>query len=876
MSESNSNPVPTPTQHTPRPADDSASPDSTAAAGASSRGPADAPAHIGRYEVRAVLGEGAFGRVYHAFDPQLHRDVAIKVPHAGALTPDLRERFLREARAAATIHHPNVCPIHDVGTDGDVPYLVMHFIPGGTLAGLLTRRKAPFPPATAAAVVRKLALGVAAAHAKGVLHRDLKPANVLWDEANREVLVTDFGLARIGGETQLSKTGDILGTPAYMSPEQGRGRPDEVGPLSDVYSLGVILYRLLTGTTPFTGSVMEVLAQAQFNDPTPPSAVLPELDPALDAICLKAIAKQPADRYPSAKDFATALAGYLRGSGDGGAADDTSDTTGAWHGLAGAAGPAPDAADTARPRSTARTAIPLPPDLFPTGPVSPPQVAGWRESEHEVRSSRKPLLAAAGVALLLLVGVGIWQAFFRNSPSLSDGNVASSSGSGSPSSSQPDGTNPGGPNPTPPAPKPPESGSPGKSAVQPDWAAYKQARLTTGKFAVTAERGPKRIQAWKQAADAGDPAGMVLYGESLAQGVGVETNPEQAAEWFRKAAALNEPIAMELLGTAYDLGVGVADDAKAAVNWYRKAAEAGDPPACTTLAGFYQTAHGVTADEKAAVEWYRKAADQGYVPAILGLARCYEVGQGVPADAKAAVEWFKKAADRGDMETILDLAERYEAGRGVAMDDTESAAWFRKAADLGNGGAMARLGARYEAGRGVPRDAKMAAGWYRKGAERGDPYAMRCIGICYENGVGVEKDAKEAAGWYRKAAELGDSGAALNLGACYEKGVGVGKDGKEAVKWYRQAADAGESTAMVSLGACYQTGVGVTKDAKAAAEWYRKAADLGDSFGMYYLGMCYETGDGVVKDVKKAVEWYKKAAAQGCELSMKRLEVLMK
>ena len=269
-------------------------------------GPAP-PARIGRYEVRQVLGEGAFGRVYRGFDPELHRNVAIKVPHPHVLNAGFRERFVREARATATIHHPNVCPIHDVGTAGDVPYIVMHFVHGGTLSGLLERRKGPFPPRQAAAIARKLALGVAAAHAKGVIHRDLKPQNALWDEANREVLVTDFGLARLAGEAQLSRTGDILGTPAYMAPEQARGLQAEVGPLSDVYSLGVILYRLLTGELPFQGSTLEVLAQAQFTDPRPPSQVLPGLGPALDAICLKAMAKAAADRPPSARAFADAL-----------------------------------------------------------------------------------------------------------------------------------------------------------------------------------------------------------------------------------------------------------------------------------------------------------------------------------------------------------------------------------------------------------------------------------------------------------------------------------------------------------------------------------------------------------------------------------------
>ncbi len=271
------------------------------------------PTRLGRFEVRAVLGEGAFGRVYLAFDPQIERQVAIKVPHRAGLTPALRERFLREGRATAKIHHPNVCPVYEVGTDGDLPYIVMHFVVGGTLAGLLDRREELLSPRHALVIARKLALGMAEAHARGVIHRDLKPANVLFDKASREVLITDFGLARIGSVGDRTATGAVFGTPSYMAPEQARGKQDEVGPLSDVYSLGIILYRMLTGEVPFRGSAYQVVAQHVVADPLPPSKVNPALDPKLDALVLKAMAKKPTDRYSSAEAFAIVIADYLRG-----------------------------------------------------------------------------------------------------------------------------------------------------------------------------------------------------------------------------------------------------------------------------------------------------------------------------------------------------------------------------------------------------------------------------------------------------------------------------------------------------------------------------------------------------------------------------------
>jgi serine/threonine protein kinase len=269
---------------------------------------------IGRFELREVLGEGAFGRVFLAFDPELERPVAIKVPHGDGLTLAFRDRFLREARATATVHHPNVCPVYDVGTEGDLPYIVMHYVVGGTLGGLLDKLEEPLPPRHAVAIARKLALGTAAAHAQGIVHRDLKPQNVLYDKASREVLITDFGLARISSSARQTAEGAVFGTPAYMSPEQARGRQDEVGPLSDVYSLGVILYRMLTGDVPFTGSVYEIMMQHVEAPPPRPSVRRTGLDPHIDAIVTKAMAKVPTERYHSAKDFGKALADYLRGS----------------------------------------------------------------------------------------------------------------------------------------------------------------------------------------------------------------------------------------------------------------------------------------------------------------------------------------------------------------------------------------------------------------------------------------------------------------------------------------------------------------------------------------------------------------------------------
>jgi serine/threonine-protein kinase len=268
------------------------------------------PARVGRFEVRAVLGEGAFGSVYLAFDPDLNRSVALKVPRPGMLTGEFLDRFLREAKAAAAIDHPNVCPVYEVGSTQGIPYIVMRYVPGPTLADLLERRGRPLAEVHAVCVVRALALAVEAAHKRGVIHRDLKPGNVLIDPDRHDVLITDFGLARMTGEVRVGATqaGQILGTPAYMSPEQARGDVAAVGPCSDIYALGVILYELLTGTVPFGGGVRGVLAAvATGRDPDPPSARRPGMHPDLDRVCLRAMARNPADRHRSARELADDL-----------------------------------------------------------------------------------------------------------------------------------------------------------------------------------------------------------------------------------------------------------------------------------------------------------------------------------------------------------------------------------------------------------------------------------------------------------------------------------------------------------------------------------------------------------------------------------------
>ena len=224
----------------------------------SAPGPAPArPEKLGRYEILEKLGSGAFGTVYRAYDPVMDREIALKVPRDGLLeTPSAVARFLREARAAARLRHPNIVPAHDAGSEGGRHYIASAFVPGQTLARAIGEHG--LEPFLAARIVRELADALHHAHELGIVHRDVKPANVMLDPDGHAHLM-DFGLARLAdSRARLTQVGSILGTPAYIAPEQATGRAAVADPASDQYSLGVTFFELLTGQTPFVGP-MEVI-----------------------------------------------------------------------------------------------------------------------------------------------------------------------------------------------------------------------------------------------------------------------------------------------------------------------------------------------------------------------------------------------------------------------------------------------------------------------------------------------------------------------------------------------------------------------------------------------------------------------------------------
>jgi serine/threonine-protein kinase len=263
----------------------------------------------GRYELLETIGEGGFAVTWRAWDTRLERAVALKI-----LRPQYARderfvfRFVREARAAASVSHPNVVRLYDFGQDPDIVFIAMQYVQGQTLRDLLRRFPGGMPESDVIKVIAPVLRGLSAVHEAGIVHRDVKPDNVLIDR-DGEVLITDFGIALLADSPRLTEASSTFGTAAYMAPEQGRGDP--VTPATDIYAIGVVLFELLTGRLPFIADNPVAMMMAHQNQSPPfPSQYVPGgVSPSVQSATMRALAKRPEDRFPSAEAFLDALTG---------------------------------------------------------------------------------------------------------------------------------------------------------------------------------------------------------------------------------------------------------------------------------------------------------------------------------------------------------------------------------------------------------------------------------------------------------------------------------------------------------------------------------------------------------------------------------------
>ncbi|HXV99922.1 MAG TPA: serine/threonine-protein kinase, partial [Anaerolineae bacterium] len=265
---------------------------------------------LGQYQIVEQIGAGGMATVYKAYQPGLDRHVAIKVlPAQHALTPGFKERFSLEAKAVAQLSHPNILPIYDVGLEGDLSYFVLKYVPGPTLRHLLGQ---PMDLATVSQFIDQIAAALDQAHERGIVHRDVKPTNILMED--NWLLLADFGLAKIiEGSQEITGSGTIVGTPAYLSPEQAEGKPTDHR--ADIYSLGVVLFEMVVGQVPYDADTPMGILFKHIYEPLPrPRRLRPGLPAGVENVILKAMAKNPDQRFKRAGELAEALRSHLPSS----------------------------------------------------------------------------------------------------------------------------------------------------------------------------------------------------------------------------------------------------------------------------------------------------------------------------------------------------------------------------------------------------------------------------------------------------------------------------------------------------------------------------------------------------------------------------------
>lgn len=643
---------------------------------------------IGQYEIRALLGEGGIGQVHAAFDTILQRDVAMK-----SLRPELlsdtnfAERFRAEATSLARLNHPNITTLYSLFPDGRNLYMVMELVRGHTLDDILAKRKAPLDLRESLAIIAQAADGLSYAHSMGVIHRDIKPSNLIVSE-NGTLKIMDFGIARVRGSQRLTRSGSIVGTLAYMAPEQLRG--EEGDESSDLYSLAIVLYEMLTGAPPFNAPSEYELMQAQINQrPDRLTPRVPGLDAKVENAIMKALAKKPEQRFPSARAFSDAL----------GASTLRMDAPKILH------------------NDTRLIETPLNPIVIAPAKRSGiirlvdalPDIPLLRNLSPDLRAAVYGGGTALLVALLVVGGFLLSSgskppAVVATNPMPATGTVALQ-GPATPAVVSPPQIAPAAPaTPTIPAAAP---------NIAPDPALLS-----------------KPLSDILAAANRGDAAAQNQLGVKYAQGEdGLARDDVKAVEWYRKAANQGLAKAETNLGDMYFYGRGALPQSYLdALSWYLKAAQQNWPDAQYRLGYMYEKGIGTDKDMQHAVQLYRGAAEGGYAEAQNLLGIFYATGSdGITEDDKQAIAWYQKAADQNLAKAEKNLGDMYFFGRGTDRDYKTAMSWYAKAADQQFADAQFRLGYMYEKGLGTQASNQDAVEQYKKAARNGSVEAQRAL-----------------------------------------------------------------------------------------------------------------------------------------------------
>ncbi|HKP93661.1 MAG TPA: serine/threonine-protein kinase [Chthoniobacterales bacterium] len=664
------------------------------------------------------LGRGAMGITYKAFDTNLRVNVALKVINAKYLESEVaQQRFLREARAAAQLRHPNVASVFHLGTNRDAFFYAMEFVDGETVESFI-KRQGPIDPLIALRITLQVTRALAAAEKHHLVHRDIKPANLMLVKEDDDFLVKviDFGLAKSikheeNDDLATLSMGGFVGTAHFASPEQLEERQIDVR--SDIYSLGVTLWYMLVGQAPFGGSLAQVMSQ-HLHKP-PPLEKLQHLPASVRTLVGRMIEKDPAQRPQSPAELRVELEKCL--------ADVQT---------------APKTEEQDFPTMVEATPPPLPVETSLVAPTK----------------SSRGMIWAVGVVLLLLAG-GLF-AFWKMRPAAKQP-VALPPATAAPSLAPTASPAIAQASPVPPSPSPSLGPSPEltREAIEQaekyeaagDWPAAVTAYVQLQKKFPQSEVGRIRLE-------------LLLSKLQSEKGALRDEDFDALRGPLTEAAKLDVVSAMEVLGDFLR-----RRDPQASFAWLCAAAARGRAHAMAEVGLRYSNGTGVPHDFVKAAQWFEQALEAGDVSAGTLLAECYLYGKGVDKNETKAIGLLQDAAAAHDPRAMDQHGTCYHKGIGVAIDDREAFRYYSGAAKLGNLDSEGNLGVLYltsdktDLGKNQSARTAKAVELFREGAKQGNAFCMFLYARCFELGTGVETSLSEATNWYRRAAEAGNHSA---------------------------------------------------------------------------------------------------------------------
>ncbi|MBF0158598.1 MAG: SEL1-like repeat protein [Magnetococcales bacterium] len=789
------------------------------------------------YRIDKVLGQGGFGVTYRAWDTRLDTNVAIKeyLPsqvalrgsdgHINARSRDHeaafikgRQRFLQEARTLAKFKHASLVRVATFFEQFNSAYMVMEYEDGTSMAALL-REKKVLDERELLAIILPLLQGISVLHAEGFVHRDIKPDNIFIRHKDGSPVLLDFGSARQKMEGQDSGHMTAVLTPNYAPMEQYFEDAARQGPWTDIYAIGAVMYRSISGRKP-VGSPQRSSAVMR-NQPDPLVPAVEVGQGRYSESLLKAI--DLALRIDE-KDRPRSIAEWLR------------------------------AVETEKGEQ----------DEF---------VSAGLKALSGTTISPQARVAIGVVSLLLTLGIGytFWLVMSRSDRVLTPEEIRANQ-----LKQTQEKANQGDAEAMLQLAHRYEVGEdlPANRTHALDWIrraaekgsaeAYYRLGLAHKTGEGTAKNWDEALVWFQKAVVANHPKAQFELAEALESGHGVTQNIETALPLYRSAAAAGEPRAQHRLAQLFDQGShGFKKDVKEAFAWYIKAAEHGIVPAQWRVAQLFESGQGTQADPGQALHFYRLVAEQNSMEAQIHLADVLFRGTLGLQDVSASLAWYAKAAQQGAIPAMVRLATIYDRGEGgQPVNMGQAIHWYTKAAEAGHVEAQWVMGEKNFTGTGVYRDYTVAGRWFLLAAEQGHAESQNRYGLLKKSGLGVAKSAQEAFRWFSSAAAQGLADAQNNLGLLYEKGEGVTQDYHQALQWYSKAAQQQHAGAQSNLGWIYEEGKGVPANMVQAAQWYLKAAEQNDVRAQRNLGWMYEEGRGVAKDPVRAYFWYSLAAVQ--------------